>query len=431
MHRETTVFLPRYSSMHKSHQPVLPYNTQLAEYASVIGGFTCTRLQQTPLTKVLSENPEDLYKLKTGNDVSLEATLRKNNLYQSIGMIVDQSGEYQGTCVLVSNNCVLLARHILEGMGDVQNFLACFGYFSLEVKKISYNFICIVEDDMELDYAIVQVASSPGKTFGYMKLGYESVNIPLVLLHHPLGKSLMVSVHGVDQTNYSKQFMSPYHDTDFGSSGGAYIAPNGTMVAMHLGCELKENSEGKFNVARYAVEIEKIISKNKSSILSGNTTVSVSNLKRFLPNVARPFFEIEMKDARRIYLARKKLKEQKTKAAQRTEERINKYPVNEYEKMTVRDLAMYFPELGPNILQYQEHTATNKTKFCNINTGWYVCLDQKGLYSTVIDGGCIDNVTGAVIEYHVALHGSKDRAGRDKKFHFENKKSNLASNKKR
>lgn len=70
--------------------------------------------------------------------------------------------------------------------------------------------------------------------------------------------------------------------------------------------------------------------------------------------------------------------------------------------MSVRELATYFPELGPVIfdLRNKEHTSTNKTLFKNSNTGWYICYDQHGEYNTIKNAYQITLVTGWDIVFY-------------------------------
>lgn len=92
-----------------------------------------------------------------------------------------------------------------------------------------------------MDYAIVQLYNSPGSKNGYVELSLESPASELALLHHPLGKPLKISVHSFDQTFYDCFYLQTFHDTDFCSSDGAYIGPNGKLVALHLGSEIEDS----------------------------------------------------------------------------------------------------------------------------------------------------------------------------------------------
>ncbi len=256
-----------YSSTEKMFYGPVPYNTQTYNYACVSGNFDVSRLPQTNILDVISTNSRDRYKLMGPYEVSLSNTLSK--VFRSVGAIKDSYGNCLGTGTLISNNFILIARHSIEGL-DVRTLNAVFEDFKIQghgyTQGSKYEVDYVVESNSHLDYAIVKLKGNPGKKHGYVSFGKNTypVSEP-ALLHYPLGKPLQVSVHTFTQTQYKSNWLQTYHDSDYNSSGGAYIDPSGFLVAMHLGSELNRYN---MNLCRYAISIQEIINQNLDGVLS-------------------------------------------------------------------------------------------------------------------------------------------------------------------
>lgn len=210
-------------------------------------------------------------KKKPQNDVA--ELLHKNqglfNAAKAMGMILNSNNEPVGSCILLPNGRILTARHVLEGK-VILNCIVIFGYFEQKVHRC-YELEAIIEESKDLDYAIAQLNYTPviePMVFNeYLK--YNS----LALLHHPLGKTLQVSVNEIKFVAYAYQDSCiTYHDSDFASSGGAYIDMEGNCYAIHLGYEKNKDCPNK-----YALTISNIKRKNPNSILFEPNTMITKN----------------------------------------------------------------------------------------------------------------------------------------------------------
>jgi len=256
-----------YSSAEKMFYGPVPSNTQTFNQACIRGHFGISLLRQTNILEVISTNPRDFGKLMSPYEVSLAKTLVRVSWF--VGSIRDADDLYLGTGTLVSNNFMLIARHSIEGM-DVRTLKVVFGNFKIPghgySKSFKYEFAYVVESHPHLDYAIVKLKNTPGMKHGY---AFFSKNISLMsnpaLLHYPLGKPLQVSVHAFNQTQYESNRLETYHDSDYNSSGGAYIDPSGFLVAIHLGSELDYYN---MNLCRYSLPIQEIINQNPDGLLA-------------------------------------------------------------------------------------------------------------------------------------------------------------------
>ncbi|MCB0387065.1 MAG: hypothetical protein KDD43_16845, partial [Bdellovibrionales bacterium] len=199
-----------------------------------------------------------------------------------MGTIRDtQTGQSLGTCVLIAENLVLMARHAIEGR-NVPYLDVTFGYTEFLGKTHSAGhtlFESVIENDPSLDYAIVKLKGPIGKRLGFVSLNTQdhTVSEP-ALLHYPLGKPLKVSVHAFDQTPYQTQFLLTYHDSDSFSSGGSYFDPYGRLSALHLGSQY----DGKtLNLLRYALPLRKIVTHHPTSILHKFATRELSQSRSY------------------------------------------------------------------------------------------------------------------------------------------------------
>lgn len=249
--------------MDRSFYGIVPSNSQADCFASPQGAFTISRLQQSDILKVLEANPTDSFCLQGLYDVSIKEVL--NSLWQSVGQVMF-SNVHLGGCALISKNLILVPCHVIEGL-DVRKMSAIFGRVRVsETEELLGNFypvLGIVECDPEIDYAILILDGKPGEEHGFLRLGMD-VTTPTALLHYPLGKSQKLSVHAFDQTVYSNRYRDTYHDTDYGSSGGSYIAPSGALTAIHLGSQRIPHS---FNLLRLALPIQTITNEKPNGIL--------------------------------------------------------------------------------------------------------------------------------------------------------------------
>lgn len=252
-----------YSSINKAYYPVVPYNTQSFHYSPVMGQFDFIRLKQTDVLDLIYSRKPPPNPLQV---VSLAHTI--SPLLNKMGTIKDSiTGQNVGTCTLIANNLVLVARHAVEG-GDIRNLNVRFGYTEFN-GSFDYgdqtSFHCVIEENVKCDYAIIQLKQPLGSRLGFVSLSIEGhTTAEPALLHYPLGKPLKVSVHTLVQTQYQNDYLLAYHDSDYFSSGGAYFDPMGRMIAMHLGAEL----EGEMmNLPRYALPLEAIVRLSPHSLL--------------------------------------------------------------------------------------------------------------------------------------------------------------------
>lgn len=380
-----------YSSTRKNYERnrVLGFDTNFSSFATT-DELLLPNIAQTDAQEVL---------------VSFTGARRLGS-YKSVGIVLNSNNDAIGSCVLLPNARILSCRHVFEGNGDIRHMKAVFGYFTASDECIAIGMQAIQEEDLELDYAIIQLSDSP--RIAPMEFNTNITTASLALLHYPLGKPLQCSVERRDDSNlYSLRFVV-YHDSDFCSSGGAYVGNDGKCCAIHLGCEKESNGILSFNLSRYAVEISRIQEKQPDSLL-------------FLPNKTVLTSLTELSSVKRGYEDEKNAKSKKrhelkennrsiSGSIARTSVRLEIHDPIEYQVYSVRDLATRFPELGLSIVSNVEHTHTNKTKFINSITGWYVCYDKYGNYNTVIDN----------FGNHVALDGEKSRDGKGDKFHFRN-----------
>jgi len=295
---------PDYSTENRSYHGPVPANTQ-SRFASVEGKFTVGTLLQTDVLDVVRKEPVGPPALRTGYEVSLSNVLKE--IYTSVGMIRCQ-GEQLGSCTLISWNLGVIPCHCIEEL-DVTQMTGTFGYLSdnenLQTRVgRSFNIESIVEYDLELDYAIVRFGGSPGKDYGFVPLNSHATaqNDP-ALLHHPIGKPLKVSVRPIVHSKWYSYKLTTYHDSDYGSSGGAYICPSGVLVAIHLGAT--RNPREGYNLKRLALPILRIIEAHPNGILARlayqtldqeDLNHSIGDPTNFLPYVSRDYIDLENYD---------------------------------------------------------------------------------------------------------------------------------------
>lgn len=256
---------PIYSTGAKSFEPLVSANTQSFDYASTQGQFRFSRCGQSDVLDIINRDPIEVGHLCCPYDVSIAETLRST--WPSVGKMT-HGAKQVGTCSLISANMAIIPSHCIEDL-DVRELVATFGQVRDQEgvrRGQSYRVQYVLEHDPNLDYAIVQIEGTPGLDFGYLPFDPESeAYSPPALLHHPLGKPLQVSVHTFVQTQYQTSLLATFHDSDYGSSGGAYISPSGRFIALHLGCERNRFS---MNLERLALPIKTIIESRPGGILS-------------------------------------------------------------------------------------------------------------------------------------------------------------------
>lgn len=231
------------SSSDKKFNGTYPSNFQKYPYASV-HNFDIDQLEQTDVSSV--------------RDKSLKKAIDPH--IQKMGIIQDRWNDVAlGTCTLIGDKYVLVPRHVIEGC-DI-------GILNVEFRfgRLQSLFANIVEEDENLDYAILELEHPLGKALGSVPISFDNpTGTGLALLHYPRGGNLMVSVNSFDQTTHQANYLVSNHDSDHVSSGGAYINSEGQMVAMHLGSEKQFD---KTNVFRHARSLEIIERSNPNSLL--------------------------------------------------------------------------------------------------------------------------------------------------------------------
>ena len=251
-----------------------------------------SRLRQTDIKYVLENDPADVGHMAGLYDVSIKKVLTP--VWKAIGMVY-ADGEVIGTCSLISCNLALLACHSIEGQ-DITRLRVVFErifYRGRTENGPSYPVECVVELDQELDYAIIKFQAFPGRLHGFLPIKKDVAPVSLpALLHYPLGRPLKVSVHEFVEVNYKTNLLSVFHDTDYGSSGGAYILPSGDFVALHLG---SSRNQYTYNLHRYALPLREIIDLKAAGILarlaSKDLSPTVAYSTRYLGN---PFLFISV-----------------------------------------------------------------------------------------------------------------------------------------
>ncbi len=255
---------PTYSTLDRIFYPSVPANSQTSSYTPVQGIFRVSRLEQSDILKVLDADPVDKGHLQGPYDVSLKATL--SSIWKAVGKIAFKNNHLAG-CTLLSHDLAIVPCHSIEDL-DVRTLHVTFGRVLTDQHTLigdSYNVQGIVECDPALDYAILKLEGTPGKKYGFLPIRQEGVNSHPALLHYPLGKPQKISIHAYNQQFYQSNWLDTYHDTDYGSSGGAYISPAGSLVAIHLGSQRNSFS---FNLLRLALPIQRIIEEQSTGILN-------------------------------------------------------------------------------------------------------------------------------------------------------------------
>ncbi|MBM3207273.1 MAG: trypsin-like peptidase domain-containing protein [Chlamydiae bacterium] len=253
-----------YSSNSKSYFSAIASSSFHSEYESLKPVFDVNRMRQTDVLKVVESKTSKLPgQISAMNEVSLASVLQ--GVKECVG-VVSSEGTQLGSCCLISEDLAILACHSIEGV-SLSDTSVDFGFLRGDLEffaGISYKVKGVVEYDPDLDYAIVALEDSPGKRHRFFSMDVCACVEAPALLHHPLSKPLQVSVHDAEAPGFSDTCLRVFHDSDYGSSGGAYISPEGNLIAIHLGSSLDFD---KFNLQRLALPLSAIFNKNPSAII--------------------------------------------------------------------------------------------------------------------------------------------------------------------
>lgn len=292
-----------YSTSSRAFYGPVPAGTGGPMYESPMGQFRMDRLPQSDAWETIKRDPIPAGQMLRTYDVSLDV-LRP--YAASVGAM--RCGNTQlGSCTLIFANLAMIPCHCIEGL-NVKTLEAVFGHVTLDGilhGGYSYQVVQVVEHDPLLDYAIVQLEGTPGITHGRCKIEPNEVACKTpALLHHPLNKPLKLSIHDVVENNIG--LLSTYHDSDYGSSGGAYINPTGNMVALHLG---SSRNNMNLNLERLALPLKEIFAKRPNGVLAycapGLTTEQiltvVAEVTYFITPRFRSFIDLEKYDQRKLH----------------------------------------------------------------------------------------------------------------------------------
>lgn len=269
-----------YSTASKTFYPINPYNVT-PRYSPTVQ-FDIGQLEQTDVRDIISLRYEDPF-----GAISLAKTV--NSLISKMGAIQTKTKKVLGTCTLISEDLVITARHVIEGE-QMDDLMLAFDYIKAQNHSNFQSFQTgldyVVEDDPKFDYAIIKLKAPIGK------LGYAELNSgdpfpgETALLHYPHERGLTVSVNTFDQqSSHYSLYTRCFHDSDYGSSGGAYFDPFGRLTAIHLGAELEADG---VNLSRCAIKIQDIVARNRSSLLSYYSS-GTKTFKRYLEPYFRDF----------------------------------------------------------------------------------------------------------------------------------------------
>ncbi|MBA3283848.1 MAG: trypsin-like peptidase domain-containing protein [Nitrosopumilus sp.] len=245
-------------SSQRSYNSVVPSN--ISPLYNPLFEFDCSRLPQTFVKNVILGNYQrDRNLAQSVSCVSLAKTMQL--LYGKIGAIYDKEINL-GTSILIANNLVITARHVIEGK-DVRDLSIQFDFIDYDANPLYIPCRAIVEDDPLCDYAIILLMDPLEEKPA--SITCEAPLSELALLHHPEGRPLKVSVHACDQLTYDSGYLTLFHDSQHVSSGGGYFDPSGRLVAIHLGAQFERDT---YNPSKYAITIKAIVQKYPNGILA-------------------------------------------------------------------------------------------------------------------------------------------------------------------
>lgn len=200
---------------------------------------------QQILQSTFGDNYEALHEFTTGN--------RYRQRGRAIGrldiLLADSSGKrFVSTCTatLIADNYLLTNHHCTHGRDIVSRFsiidmVLRMGYLSTdeagEVFAVATNPVDLSED---LDYVVLQVEGSPGRTFGTINLQVRdpTPNEELYLIHHPAGGPQTLTRKSCRLVNISgsnTDILRHRCDTSGGSSGALLFSDNdNSAVGLHF-----------------------------------------------------------------------------------------------------------------------------------------------------------------------------------------------------
>lgn len=286
-----------YSRSEKAFQGVVEHNARSNTAPAHFAQFDSDRLPQTDVLTLSNTNNVPVGK------VSLKTTITP--ICYSMGVIENSEGKQLGTCTLINKKgnsaLVIMARHSIEGE-DIPKLYVTFGklqtgQFPSDFQQgPTMNCFEVVENDAKADYAIVHIRGNIPENLQPVPLDTTGgINGTTALLHYPLGNTLKVSVHDSVEDIYDSLYVSTFHDSDYISSGGAYINTVGQMCALHLGTEDSDFAVEGNSLFRYAITLAKILELHPHSILgkcANNINLKDSDFEShetFLPFLPRNF----------------------------------------------------------------------------------------------------------------------------------------------
>lgn len=294
---------PYYSTSSRSISGPVPYNTVGDGYASLGGKFEVERFKQKDVLDVIREQTTTLKAF----EISIGSVVKE--VYRSVGMVMCGSDQI-GSCTLIAANLAIVPCHCIEAL-DVSKLTLLIGQYSDNVQKISipgkqYLIKGVVEHDPELDYAVVLLEGAPGIEYGFARIESDCdlVENP-VLIHHPIGKCLKASVAPFVRNAYYSLTLQTYHDSDYGSSGGGYFSPSGSLVAIHEGSERELDG---WNLVRLALPIRRILDTHPDGIVANIAYQNFDPKQSFytqryleaIPYCPREYVDLELYDRSKL-----------------------------------------------------------------------------------------------------------------------------------
>jgi hypothetical protein len=260
----------------KRYHSVLPFNAEENHpFASSIVQFTISRLSQTPTLEAIRK-PVESGHLSSPGDINLYDVI--SPIYKSVGRITI-GDQHLGTCSLVSDDIVLVPRHCVERMNVSQIKIRFENVVdnAPEFHTVPISIEGIVEDGYPQDYVLLKLNNDTHYSLPQpILLRMERLDTPHALLHHPIGKSQQTSVHGIG-TSYNGRSII-FHDTNYGSSGGALVSPTGHVVGMHLGSDLVIGPN-EWGLKRYVLNFDQLKPGILKSIVEGQPRENLNVLQ--------------------------------------------------------------------------------------------------------------------------------------------------------
>lgn len=234
-------------------------NTYAHDNASAIDNLDVTRLEQTSVLKLLNGSIRLFQHIE--GQVSLLNLIDKCKSFMGV---IWFSNQCRGSCILIGQNLVLTARHCVAGV-YLPDLTVEFEYLEKRGKR-TYQCNHCVESHRYLDFAVLVIEEEPGlvQTPALLECSEDPVDRDLPLLHHPSGKPLCVSVHAFGPRDISSRIITN-HDTDTGSSGGAYLNVKGELIGVHLGSDIYCL---QMNLPRYAISLREIVRQVPHGIIA-------------------------------------------------------------------------------------------------------------------------------------------------------------------